>query len=122
MTIPRTICFLLLGGGAALLVSGCAARLDSAVETKLDALAQTSAAIASNVSQTKQELSTQVAGVGNKINTITQNFDPATMNLIVRGALYLCGGIAILLTASLILTIAIARCRYPKSCPSGARK
>lgn len=102
------------GCAVLLLCSGCAASLEAKAEmnTRLDALAQTTAAIASNVNQTKQELTAKVDGVGNQLSTVTQNFDPATMHLIVRGVLYLAGGIVLLESCVLISNLWLARCRY----------
>lgn len=100
---------------------GCAMRADAKLESKVDALAQTTAAIASNVNQTKQELTAKVDGVGNQLSTVTQNFDPATMHLIVRGVLYLAGGIVLLETCVLISNLWLARCRFraDKPCKRG---
>lgn len=113
-----------LGG---LMLVGCAAgcaslKAQSEIQTQLDALNQQTAAIASNVEQTKQELTTQVNGIGNKVDTVTQNFDPATMHLIVRGVLYLAGGIVLLESLVLVSNLWLARCRYrePGKCGKGS--
>lgn len=116
MRLSAPLLLLRVGTLGGLWLVGCAAlgcaRVDAEMKTQLDAINQQAAAIASNVNQTKQELTAKVDGVGNQLSTVTQNFDPATMHLIVRGVLYLAGGIVLLESCVLISNLWLARCRY----------
>lgn len=101
----------------ALLCIGCASlKATSDIETRLDLLNKQTAAIASNITETKQELTTQVAGIGNQVQTVTQNFDPATMHIVIRGVLILAGCTVLIESAILISTLWLARCRYRDRC------
>lgn len=121
MTIPRTICFLLLGGGAALLVSGCAARLDSNVESKLTGIEKALVGIGNQVNETKQT----ITAVGSQVSS-TQNDLGYAKTFVLAGA----GAIVVLGVGSLIFlgrtikaTLDADSCKYEAyHCPDGARK
>lgn len=56
------------------------------MKTQIDALAQTTAAVASNVNQLRTEMGGKIDGVGNSLSNINQNFDPATMQAVARNS------------------------------------